>query len=256
MLTEIDPTVRAFVNLNALIGAIPELVARVPEARKIAAADPKRTSVSFAVRGGPKGTLAFENGVAAYLPGRTSATIRLPFASVAAFNKVIDGAAQPIPVTGFHRLSFLLHTFAPLSALLETYLRPSAEALTAPEFKATSAILTLFVAGAAAAQVANHDKSGVLSASLMPDGDIAVEVADTLTYTLRVTNHIVTFLPEATSHPRAAMRFADLDTVSGVLSGELSAMACICDGRIAMRGMINMVDNANRILDRVGSYLA
>jgi hypothetical protein len=32
-------------------------------------------------------------------------------------------------------------------------------------------------------------------------------------------------------------------------------MACICDGRIAMRGMISMVDNVNRILDRVGQYL-
>ncbi len=256
MLTEIDPAVRSQINLNAVIAAIPELVARVPAAREIALADPKQTSVSFAVRGGPRGTLAFEDGVAAFLPNRTAATIRLPFASPAAFNKVIDGEAQPIPVTGFHRIKFLLNVFAPLSALLATYLQPTDEAMADPDFRATSTILTLFVAASAAAQVANHDRSGKFSAGLMPDGDVAVEVANTLTYTLRVADHTISFLPESTPNPRAAMRFADLDTVSGVLSGRLSAIACICDGRVSMRGMINMVDNTNRILDRVGLYLA
>lgn len=256
MLTEIDPSVLAYVNLNAVIGAIPELVARVPEARAIAEKDPKRTSVSFAVRGGPKGTLAFEDGVAAYLPERTSATIRLPFVSPGAFNKVIDGEAQPIPVTGFHRIGFLLAVFAPLSELLESYLRPSEEALADPEFRATSTILTLFVAASAAAQIANQDRSGKFSAALIPDGDIALEVGDTLSYTLRVVDHRITFVPEPSPNPRAAMHFVDLETVSGVLSGTLSAMACICDGRIAMRGMLNMLDNTNRILDRVGQYLS
>lgn len=256
MLTDIDPTVRAYVNLNAVIGAIPELVARVPKAREIALSDPKYTSLSFSVHGGPKGALAFEEGVAAYLPDHTAATIRLPFLSSTAFNKVIDGEAQPIPVTGFHRIPFLLQVFAPLAALLETYLRPTPDALEDTDFRETSAILTLFVAAAACAQIANQDSSGRFSAALIPDGDVAIEVGDDLAYTLRVADHRMAFIPEKSPDPRAAMHFFDLETVSGVLSGNLSAMACICDGRIAMRGMINMVDNTNRILDRVGQYLA
>lgn len=256
MLTTIDPDVAARVNLNAVLGAIPELVARVPAARELALSDPRRTSISFSVRGGARGTLGFDAGVAVYLPDRTRATVRIPFASAAAFNKVIAGDAQPVPVTGFHRIGFLLHVFAPLSAMLESYLRPSDEAMQDPAFRETSTILTLFVAAAASAQVANWDESGRFSAGLIPDGDIAIEVGDELAYTLRVAGHRMAFLPEPSPRPRAAMRFADLDTVAGVLSGSLSAMACICDGRIAMRGMINMVDNANRILDRVGQYLA
>ncbi|MGN2638468.1 hypothetical protein ACWEKT_19935 [Nocardia takedensis] len=40
-----------------------------------------------------------------------------------------------------------------------------------------------------------------------------------------------------------------------ILAGRESALACVCDGRIAMRGFIPLVDNTNRILDRVGAYL-
>ena len=256
MLTEIDPDVLARVNLYAVLGTIPELVARVPEARAIAQRDPKRTSISFIVRGGPRATLAFENGVAAFVPDHPQATIRLPFLSARAFNAVISGDAQPIPATGWHRIPFLLHVFAPLSELLEQYLRPSQEALADEQFRRTSTILTLHVAAAAAAQVANWDRSGQFSAGLVPDGDVAIEVGDSLAYTLRVADHHFTFLSSPSPHPRAALRFADLDTVAGVLGGHHSAMACICDGRIAMRGMINMVDNVNRILDRVGQYLS
>jgi hypothetical protein len=51
------------------------------------------------------------------------------------------------------------------------------------------------------------------------------------------------------------MTFADLDTAGALLAGQVSAIACIGDGTIAMRGQIAMVDNVNRILDRVGQYL-
>lgn len=255
MLTETDPRAAAFVNLHAVLGTLPELCARVPAARELLAADPRSTSISFAVRGGPHATLAFADGAVVLVPDRTSATIRLPFRSPAAFNRVIDGTAQPVPVTGLHRVGFLLKVFAPLTALLATYLKPTADDLADPEFREVSTILTLHVAVAAVAQLANEDRSGRFSAHLLPDGDVALEVTGSLAYTLRVQDHRVTFLPAASPHPRAAMTFADLEVARQLLAGEASAMACICDGRIAMRGMISMVDNVNRILDRVGQYL-
>lgn len=255
MLTELDPRVTAYVNLNAVLAALPELVRRSPEARAILANDTRPTSLSFAVRGGPHATLRFADGAVEHVPDTTSATIRLPFASPEAFNKVIDGKAQPVPITGLHRVGFLLKVFAPLTEVLTRYLRPSAEDLADATFRETSTILTLFVAAAAIAQVANQDESGRFSASHMPDGDMAMEVTGAVSYTLRVADHHLTFLPEPSPDPRAAMTFASLDVAGQLLSGEASAMACICDGSIAMRGMLPLVDNVNRVLDRVGHYL-
>jgi len=255
MLTDTEPRAAAFVNLHAVLGAIPELCARVPAARDILATDRRATSIGFVVRGGPRGVLAFKDGGARYVPDRAGATIQLPFVNPRAFNRVVDGSARPVPVTGLHRVRFLLDVFAPLTVLLATYLKPSAQDLTDPEFRATSTVLTLYVAMAAAAQLANEDRSGQFSAHLLPDGDLALEVADTLAYTLRVADHRVTFVGAASPRPRAAMTFANLEVAGQLLAGEVSAIACIGDGRIAMRGMISMVDNVNRILDRVGQYL-
>jgi hypothetical protein len=253
MLTSLEPRALAFVQLNAIIGAIPELVRLSPSAATIAAKDPRPTSIALVVNRGPRGVLGFDHGTVTYTPDTAKATILLPFATPGGFSKVIDGAAQPIPVTGLHRVKFLLDVFAPLTKELEKVLRPGADA-TADEL-ATSTRLTLYVAMAAAAQVANHDASGTYSAKNTPDGDIAIEVGDDLSYTLRVTDHRFTFLPERSPSPRAAMTFSDLAVVGDVLSGKASAMKCICAGTIAMRGMLSMVDNANRILDRVGQYL-
>lgn len=255
MLTDTDPRVAAHVNLLAVLGTLPELVRRVPEARALLAADPRPVSLAFVVRGGPRAVLAFRDGQVRVVPDRAVATIVLPFASPAAFNRVIAGDARPVPVTGFHRVPFLLHVFAPLTELLTRYLRPSDEDLADPGFRATSTALTLHVAVAAAAQVANEYRAGRFSAHLIGDGDVALEVTGALAYTLRVRDHRMTFLPEPSPHPRAALTFADLDTAGALLAGRVSAMACLGDGRMAMRGTVSMVDNVNRVLDRVGQYL-
>jgi hypothetical protein len=255
MLTTLDPRAAAYVNLHAVLGAIPELVARVPAARQIVATDPRATTLGFAVRGGPRAVLAFKDGQARLVPDRAASTVLLPFVSPAAFNAVIAGTAQPVPVSGFHRIGFLLHVFAPLTELLTRYLRPSAEDLADGEFARTSTVLTLFVACAAVAQLANEDRSGRYSADHMPDGDVAVEVGDELGYTLRVRDHRMTFVPQPSPSPRAGMRFESLDLAGRVLSGQASAMACVCAGTLAMRGTLSMVDNVSRILDRAGQYL-
>lgn len=255
MLVDTDPRVAAHVHLHAVLGAVPELVRRVPEARDLLAADPRPVSLAFVVRGGPRGVLAFSGGTARAVPDRAVGTVVLPFASPTAFNRMVAGAAPPVPVTGLHRVGFLLRTFAPLTALLSRYLRPSDADLADPVFRATSTALTLHVAAAAAAQVANEDRSGRASARLMSDGDVALEVTGALAYTLRVADHRVTFLPHPSPRPRAALTFADLDVAGALLAGRVSALACIGDGRMAMRGTISMVDNVNRVLDRVGQYL-
>lgn len=255
MLTDTDPRAAAYVNLYAVLGTLPELVRRVPAARDLLAADPRPVSLAFVVAGGPRGVLAFRDGEVRVVPDRALGTIVLPFASPAAFNKVIAGQAQPVPVSGFHRIGFLLKVFAPLTDLLTRYLRPAPDDLVDPEFRATSTALTLHVAAAAAAQLANEDRAGRFSAHHTVDGDVALEVGDELAYTLQVRDHRMTFVPEPSPSPRAALAFADLDTAGALLSGQVSALACLGDGRMAVRGTISMVDNVNRILDRAGQYL-
>ena len=41
-----------------------------------------------------------------------------------------------------------------------------------------------------------------------------------------------------------------------LFDGKVNSVACIGEGTIIMGGMINMIDNINRILDRVALYLA
>ncbi len=55
--------------------------------------------------------------------------------------------------------------------------------------------------------------------------------------------------------PRAIMEFKTIDLAYGLFTGTASTMAELCAGNIYMAGMISMVDNINRILDRVAVYL-
>ena len=256
MLTDIDQRTLAFVNLDAVLGALGELCSRVPEARKLIETDARPTTIAFAVRGGPRSALRVAGGAVTAEPGVGRGTITLPFASPRAFNRMIAGEAKPVPVSGFTRLAFLTGVFAPLAEILTRYLRPSTTDLADARFRETSTILTLVVALGAVAQLAEHDRSGRYSAARIPDGDLAVEVGDVLAYTLRASDTRLRFLPERSPTPRAVLRFADLETARGILSGELTALACLGDGRMAMRGYIPMVDNVSRILDRAGQYLS
>ena len=52
------------------------------------------------------------------------------------------------------------------------------------------------------------------------------------------------------------MEFADIDLASGLFRGTVSTINELCAGRIYLSGMISMVDNINRILDRISVYLA
>ena len=69
------------------------------------------------------------------------------------------------------------------------------------------------------------------------------------------TFYLVTTIKEKPSNPRAVMEFADIELAHGLFTGTASTIAELCEGNIYMAGMISMVDNLNRILDRVAVYL-
>ena len=225
MLTTTDTKTMAYINLFGVLGTLENLCALDPNAGALLT-NKKPLSIGFEVKGGPAATITFKNGHCT------------------------------IPSKGFAHLKFLLKSFVPLTDLLAKYLRPEPEDMKDPEFRAISTRLTLYTAAVAISQVANHDKSGVFSTGLIPDGDIAMNVNGDIGVTLRVRNHHMVTIKDRCDKPRAAMTFSNLEIAGQLLRGEVSAMGCICDGSIAMSGMVNMIDNVNRILDRVSIYLA
>lgn len=255
MLTETDSRTLAYVNLFAVLGTLENLCELVPEAKALLKGKPP-VSIGFAVKGGPSATLAFADGNCRITEGCGNCMIRLPFSSCDKFNGMIDGTVTPVPSKGFTKLSFLTKTFVPLTELLTKYLKPSKEDLADSGFREINTKLTLYTAAAAAAQIGNVDKSGRFSAGLMPDGDIAIDVRDVMGVTVNVKDHHLTTIKKLCEKPRASMVFSDLEIANKLLNGEVSSMACICNGSIEMHGMLNMIDNLNRILDRVGQYLS
>lgn len=254
MLTEIDPRVLAATNLRAVLGSLPRLAELVPEAGDLLSAVPKPTTLTLVVPSlAPVRYLFTARGIRA-----TDAAGRGPtllFRSPGHANAVIAGRAQPIPVAGPSGIRFLTRVFTPLSDLLGRYLQPSAADLADPAFRRLSTLMTLDVAARAIAVVANEDVSGRFSAAHMPDGDLDLEIGEEVRYRLEVKDHRVRLDDDLAGSPRAVLRFADLDVAGGVITGRDSALACVCDGRLAMRGFIPLVDNTSRILDRVGAYL-
>ena len=52
------------------------------------------------------------------------------------------------------------------------------------------------------------------------------------------------------------MEFGSIQTARDLFDGKVNSLACVGTGDISMSGMISMIDNMNRILDRVSLYLA
>ncbi|MGO1315623.1 MAG: hypothetical protein ACTMIR_01090 [Cellulomonadaceae bacterium] len=248
MLTETDPRVLADVNLHAVLGSLPRLADLSDEAHTILSALDRPVALTLQVVGGGSLRLVFSAGVPA----------RLLFASPAHLNAVIAGTAQPLPLAGPRGLRFLTSVFTPLTELLARHLKPADGALADPALAATGRTLLLHVAVRAIVVVGDEDRAGRYSAAQMPDGDVQIAVGDELTYRLRVRNHRLTLVAPAPAPtpPRAELVFADLSTAGDVLAGRESALACVGDGRITLRGYIPLVDNVSRILERVGQYLS
>lgn len=255
MLTQTDSRTLAYVNLFAVLGTLENLCDLVPEAGDILKENGS-ISIGFEVKGGPSATLSFSGGNCRITEGCEACTIKLPFSSCEKFNGLIEGTVTPIPSRGFTKISFLTKTFQPLTELLTKYLKPSNEDLKNSDFREINTKLTLYTAAAAISQIGNIDRSGRFSAGLMPDGDIAIEIRDVMGVTIHIKDHHLTTIKQPCENPRAAMIFSDLETAGKLLRGEVSAMACICNSSITMCGMLPMIDNLNRILDRVGQYLS
>ena len=90
----------------------------------------------------------------------------------------------------------------------------------------------------------------------MPDGIIEMGIKDSVAATVRVKDHHFVTIKQKPASYRSKMEFGSIQLARDLFDGKVNAVACIGEGTITMSGLINMIDNLNRILDRVALYLA
>ena len=249
---DLDERALAFVNMFAVLGAIPKLCTMDEGAAELAK---KEISVGFAVKNGPDATLIFGNGECRLVRGCIEPDIKLPFSSCKKFNGMVDGTVTPIPSKGFFKLGFLTGDFVKLTGILEKYLRPKASDMADSEFFRKSTLLTLHVLVSAAAELGNTDKIAMASASYIPDGNIEISVSGGETVWLNAKNSHLTAVFTCPGDITSAMSFESLELAADIFNGKANSVASVGSGGVRIRGMIPQVDNVNRIFDRVSLYL-
>lgn len=249
-----DSRTMAYLNLFAVLGALPYLCELDPEAQRLIAG--KNISVGFAVKGGPEATLFFGGGRCRMAPGTERCQIRLPFSSCEKFNGMIDGTVTPIPTRGLTKVGFLTGPFRQLTDRLAAVLKPSPEQLEDPELFRRSTELLFHVIVEAIAQVGNEDPVGRFSVSNMPEGTVKLAIREGPGAAICCRDGRLLTIHRMPDHYLSCMEFSDMALARSLFDGQINAIAAVGLGQIRIGGMISQVDNLNRILDRVAAYLA
>ena len=249
-----DEKTLAFINLRAILGSIPLLCELDENAAKLIRK--KNVSIGFTVKNGPEGALVFKDGKCEFTDSAEDCSIKLPFASPKKFNGMIDGTVTPIPSKGFTKIGFLLKNFTRLTDILTAYLRPETEKLQDEKFFTDSTVLMFHLIVEALAQVGNLDKVSRTSAGYITDGAVKLAIEGGPAAYIACKDHVLTAVHEDPKEFTSYMVFSDIHTARDLFDGKVNAVASIGLGKVRIGGMISQVDNINRILDRVGQYLA
>ena len=246
----------AYVNMYGVLGCLENLCAIDEPARAVLAELKNPISLCFSVKNGPCCTFHFTKDGCKMTEGDDGCTAKMSFGSPQAFNDLIDHSKPGLPTKSpVAVLQFLLGPFTKLTDRLTELLRPSEEAMKDRAFFEESTILTLYTIAGAISALANNDSISKISAEYTVDGEISLGIKDAAYVTIIAKDHHFTTVKERSKNPRAIMEFADLDLAAGLFAGKVSTINEMCKGTIYLRGMISMLDNVNRILDRVSVYL-
>lgn len=253
----IDVTAMAYVNMYGILGTLENLCELDEEAKSILAGLKKPVSLCLSVKDGPCCTFHFSRTGCRMTTGSDGCTCRMSFGSPAAFNALIDSGKPGMPTKNpVQVLQFLLGPFTKLTDRLTALLRPSEEALKDRSFYEENTILTLYTIAGAVSALANNDPISRISASYTVDGEISLGIKDSVRVTLIARDGRFTTVKAPSQKPRAIMEFATLDLANDLFNNRVSTINEMCKGTIRVSGMISMLDNVNRILDRVSVYLA
>lgn len=246
----------AYVNMYGVLGTLENLCAMDDSARAVLAELKAPVSLCFSVKDGPCCTFHFSKDGCKMTEGDTGCTCKMTFSGPEKFNALIDESKPGLPAKNpVQVLQFLMGPFTKLTNRLTELLRPSQEALKDRAFFEESTILTMYTIAGAISALANSDSISRISASYTVDGEVSLGIRDVVQVTIAVKDHHFTTIKAPSQHPRAIMEFASIDLAYGLFNGQVSTINEMCKGTIYLRGMISMVDNINRILDRVSVYL-
>ena len=251
-----DARTMAYINMYAVLGTLENLCELDDKAKEILSTLKKPVSLAFEVKDGPAATLTFTAKGCRMEDGVTKCDIKIPVSSCEKFNKIINGEVTPVPTKGLTKVGFLLKTFTALTDRLTELMRPTEEALKDPAFFELSTILTFYTISVALSQIGNQDAIGKASASYIADGDVCFAIKDGPAATIRTKNNHLVTIKKKPENPRAIMQFDNIRLANDLLNGKINSLECIGRGTVEIRGMLSMVDNLNRILDRVALYLA
>lgn len=250
-----DAKTLAYINMYAVLGTLENLCELDKEASELVKTK-KPVSIGLQVKGGPSATITFSNGRCRMEQGVDKCDVLLPFSTPEKFNAMVDGTGSAFPSKGFSKVLFLLKKFIPLTDILSKYLRASEEDLKDDKFFEISTKLMFYVISVALSQIGNNDAIGTFSASLIPDGIIEMSIKDCVASTIKVKDSHMITIKEKPDAFRSQMQFCDIRTARALFDGKINAIAAVGEGKVEMHGQINMIDNVNRILDRVALYLA
>ena len=251
-----DVKAMAYVNMYGILGTLENLCAMDQEAKNVLSELKKPVSLCFQVKNGPCCTFHFTKDGCRMTEGDEGCTAKMAFSSCQAFNALIDASKPGIPVKNpVQVLAFLLGPFTKLTNRLTELLRPTEQAMQDRAFFEKSTVLTLYTIAGAVSALANNDPISRISAEYTVDGEISLGIKDVAAVTLTVKDHHFTTVKAPAQKPRAIMEFASLDLAAGLFAGKVSTINEMCKGTIYIRGMVSMLDNVNRILDRVSVYL-
>lgn len=253
-----EPKAMAYVNMYGVLGALENLVQPGRPCQGNSQGPQKACEPVLPSQGRPLLHLPLHPGG---LPHGRRATEAAPakwnFSSPEKFNALIDENKPGLPGKNpVQLLPFLLGPFTQLTNRLTELLRPSEEALQDRAFFEKSTVLTMYTIAGAISALANTDSISQISASYTVDGEISLGIRDVAQVTISVQDHRFTTIKAPAEHPRAIMEFATIDLAYGLFTGQVSTINEMCKGTIHLRGMLSMVDNINRILNRVSAYLS
>ena len=250
-----DALIKAHLNLSAVLQNLEDLVKLDPE--MAALTQSWDIAIQFSVSGGPAAFVAFKGGACTHGAGHhPSPNVKLFFTSPGHCNKMFDGKGNPIPLKGFTKLGFLSKQFSKVTDRLEYYLKPENGKLEEPAFRDVNTTLSLYTGVYAVKVLAEHEPLCKGLAAGMPLGTLAVRVGEDgpaawLTYAADG----ITVGKGRVEKPLATMTFRDMAAAHEVLSGQLDSMQAIGLGKLALAGMLPLIENTGLILDRVEAWL-
>lgn len=253
----IEQKALAYANMYGVLGALENLCQIDATAKEVLKTLKSKVSLCLSVKDGPCRTFHFSKEGCKITEGSEGCNCKMNFSSPEKFNLLINESKPGMPAKGMIKLlSFLLGPFTKLTDRLTELLRPDEENLKDREFFEESTILTMYTVAGAIAGLANSDSIAKISAGNTVDGDVLLGIKNVAYATIRVKDHKFSVIKEKTENPRAVMEFSDIELANGLFAGTVSTINEMCKGNISLKGMISMVDNINRILDRVSVYLA